>query len=162
MALENLISIEVTAQEATDLTQALTVIENFMKAKLISLTPEQRKEYGRVGDGRINWLNKANDFMVANPDTVPPFIDIAENTKDRLASQAINPILSKITTLNTAFEDTMIVMLNDMYYNALTYYKNVQVLAKNNVPGASAIYDELKKEFEKSKTTPKQVDTNVK
>jgi hypothetical protein len=162
MALENLISIEVTAQEVTDLTQALTVIENFMKAKLISLTPEQRKEYGRVGDGRINWLNKTNDFMVANPDTVPTFIDVAENTKDRLASQALNPLLSKITTLNTAFEDTLIVMLNDMYYNGLTYYKNIQILANNNVPGAGAIYDELKKEFEKSKTTPKQADTTLK
>ncbi len=147
MALQNLISIEVTPQEVADLTQAITVIENFVQSKLINLTPEQRKEYARISDARAPWVLKVNDYMKLYPDTVPKFIDTAENDKDFATFKQLRPLIHRLDNCHTAFDDTFLLLGNDLFQAALVYYKNLKLLVSNNVPASGAIYDDLRTEF---------------
>jgi hypothetical protein len=36
---------------------------------------------------------------------------------------------------------------NDLYNNSLSYYRNLKLLARQNVPGAKPIFDELSLHF---------------
>lgn len=48
MAHENLISVSFTEQEIKTIKDAITSIAGVLKGKTISLTPQERKQYGRV------------------------------------------------------------------------------------------------------------------
>jgi len=51
--------------------------------------------------------------------------------------------------------DTEMLSGSEAYVAALTYYNSVKQAAKMNVPSAKAIYEDLRKRFEKPSVTAK-------
>ena len=51
---------------------------------LLCLTMGERKTLAKLGDGRVAMLEDAHPPMLANPDLVPSYLDIAEVTKEAL------------------------------------------------------------------------------
>jgi len=93
------------------------------------------------------WIKKVYDYMVANPTLVPAYIDLPEHRKDIEAREDMRPIQEKLTQLHEKFDDTFIVIGHDLYVNSLSFYRNLKAAAQANVPGATSIYEELKKQF---------------
>jgi len=56
-------------------------------------------------------------------------------------------IASQALQLCNGLDDTAMVAGSEAYYAALAYYNSVQQASNQNIPGAKAIYDELKKRF---------------
>jgi len=52
-----------------------------------------------------------------------------------------------LTQLYNGLDDTTMEAGAESYVNALSYYNSVKQAAKMNIPGAKAIYDDLKKRF---------------
>lgn len=44
-------------------------------------------------------------------------------------------------------DDTLLVLGSDIYDSCVAYYRNVKLLAQQNVPGAKAVYDDLSDQF---------------
>ncbi|MGL5796679.1 MAG: hypothetical protein ACRCYT_00605 [Cetobacterium sp.] len=147
MALENLISIEFSPQEAADIQAAMMVIENILQSKTVNLTPQQRKQYGRVRYEMEVWVNKVSTYMEQNPNLVPSFIDTIEHKKDLFAHHFLNPIIDRIEIIRQMALDSNVLLGADLYNNSMAFYRSIKVSAKSNAPGAATIYKDLSQQF---------------
>ncbi len=146
-SLENLISIELTAQEIADFNAAATTMETILRSKTINLTPAQRQQYGRVRYEMEVWVNKTSSYMQQNPQLVPGFIDTVEHQKDVDAHAVLNPLIDRIEAIRQMALDTNLLLGSDLYNNCMAFYRSIKVAAQSNAPGASSIYKDLKQQF---------------
>lgn len=147
MALENLISVEFTAEELTELNGALSTIENLIKNKVVNLSPEEKQLYGKIGNRTENWITKVSGYMTQKPELIPFYLNKIEFDKDQEARLAILPILNRIASINESLDDTAKLLSTDVYNAALTYYRNIKLIAQQNVPGTTGIYKDLASQF---------------
>jgi hypothetical protein len=147
MALENLISISFTDEELQQADEHIAALKSLFEGKCVTLTPNQRKEYGRLGDGNANWVLKTVNYSTDQPSFNPIFLDKAEFDKDNAAHTALTPRFNQMEAVHNMIDDTLLVLGFDLYQSALSYYKNIKMLSEKNVPGAKAIYDDLSAQF---------------
>ena len=67
MPIYNLSNLHFTAQEKTDLTDALDVIRTILTAKSVNLTPEERKKFGSVAEKAKLRVQKVLDYHADSP-----------------------------------------------------------------------------------------------
>ena len=65
MASENLLSIELNAQELQQIDRALSDLEMVTQNKFINLTPDERKEYSRIGHKTEDWIVRVKNLYGA-------------------------------------------------------------------------------------------------
>ncbi|WP_431612364.1 hypothetical protein [Chryseobacterium sp. 'Rf worker isolate 10'] len=147
MALDNLISISFTAEELTQLDQALQTIETVLSGKTINLTPEERQQYGSIAEQNKLFVNKAKIYMEQYPQYVPNFLDKVEFDKDYLGREQVEQRLQIMGSLTEQLSDTKVLLDHDNYHNAITFYRNMKFLSGENVPGTNVIYEDLKQFF---------------
>lgn len=147
MAAENLLSVTFTEEEVQLANSHITALLVLFSPKCISLTPDERKEYGRIGDKTENWARKGIEYMKEQPEFNPAFIDVEEAQQDFASREILKPLLQKITSLNNMLDDTMLVLGADINGANLSYYRNIKMLARQGVIGAKAIYEDLKARF---------------
>jgi len=147
MAQDNLISIEFTAQELSDWDGALTTIETILNGKVVNLTAEQRKQYGKINNKRENWVTKVRNYITQRADIKPNSLNLVEHDKDLSARTAIFPRMNRTLSITDALTDTVKLISSDLYDNSLAVYGNVKEMAKRNEPGITPIYDDLKAQF---------------
>lgn len=128
-----------------------------MKPYAITLTPVDRKNMLKMGDKSSAFVEKGLEFTKTNPEFIPSFMNAIEFEIDVTDSKNLVGTESLATQLLNAIDDTIMVSGSEAYYAALYYYKNVQQAASMNIPGAKAIFEELKKRFP-SKT--RSIDTS--
>ncbi|WP_417443584.1 hypothetical protein [Joostella sp.] len=78
MALDNLISVSFSKHELKELQNHLAGIEALLKGKTVNLTPEQRRQYGRIANQNKLLVDKAKDYMGQHPNWIPRFLDKKE------------------------------------------------------------------------------------
>ncbi|UAY52944.1 T9SS type A sorting domain-containing protein [Ferruginibacter albus] len=132
MALDNLISIEITDEQMKTINDALTIIEDALAAQLVNLTPKQRQSHARVRYEMEIWVQKANSYMDNNPPLVPNYIDIDENRKDLSAHTKLNPFIDRIEKLLQSVLDTNLLLGTDLYNNAMSFYRSLKMAARSN------------------------------
>ncbi|MDR3653847.1 MAG: hypothetical protein P4L34_12870 [Paludibacter sp.] len=120
---------------------------SILKPYTLSLTPDERKNILKMGDKSSAFVEKAFEYTKTNPEFIPSFMTAAEFEIDLTDSKNLVGSVSLTKQLFYALEDTMMVAGSEAYYAALYYYKNVQQAAAMNIPGAKAIYEDLKKRF---------------
>ncbi len=145
---------EVLAQIKTKLEEAIALVKPYA----ITLTPDDRKNMLKMGDKSSSFVEKALEYTKTNPEFVPPYVSIPDFETDYADSKNLIGSLSLVTQLNNAIDDTQLAAGSEAYHAALYYYSSVQQSASVNVPGAKAIYEELKKRFpNKRKAEPAPV-----
>jgi hypothetical protein len=148
MAQENKISAEIPAATVTDAKSKIEEIRSMLANVLTTnLTGDDRQNMLKMGDRTIAFVGKALQFASDNPPLAPSYLDLNEAKKDYALVTAINSILKGLTTLQRGLADTQMVAGGEAYDAALTFYSSVKGACHSNVPGAQAIYDELKKQF---------------
>jgi hypothetical protein len=157
MAQENRISLVITPQQKADILAAIAAL----KAQLtftLGLTSDERATILKLGDKSVAFDQKCASYMTARPDLIPAFVDVAELNKDRAALNDVNDIQRALGEVNQALADTATQLGHEIILPDIAFYNNVAFSAKNHVPGAQAIADDLKERFNggrKSKgTTP--------
>jgi hypothetical protein len=147
MAIDNMISLTLSAVELKKLDDALTAIEEVITGKLISLTPTERQSYGRVGDKTEDWIGRVKDSMEQNPSFVLSHIDVAEYNHDYEARKVLIPRINRLEKIYNLFEDTNMLLGSDLYHNAITFYKGLKAAAATDAPGAKTVYGTLSARF---------------
>ena len=147
MALENLISISFSAAELTAIDGALTTLETALAGKVVNLTPQDRQQYGRIGNRTENWIDKVKAYMDNNPALVPAYIDKTELDKDYKVRQDIKPRLNRLSSVFESLDDTQKLVSSDLWHNATAFYRNLKMATRENVPGSTVIYQDLKTQF---------------
>ena len=150
MALENLISIEFTTEELTALDTHLDGIQQVLAGKTVNLTPEQRQQYGSIGNQNKLIVDKAKSYMEQHPNWVPNFIDKTEFDKDYNARQQMEERTQRLQNLTQQLLDTKTLLDHDNYTNTLSFYRMMRYLAGENEPGSKTVYEDMKVLFSRS------------
>ena len=141
---------EVVKQVLDYLTQATTLLQPY----LISLTPEERHDIPKMADKSVAFVTKALNFAESNPKYAPQDLDIPALHNDVQTVSDLHSIENPLLILGGLLHDSIIGTGSSAYILSLAYYDAVQSAAKRNVPGAEAIYNELKVRFEQMKKKP--------
>ncbi len=147
MALDNLISVQFTDEETVALDGHFDGIDAILKSKCISLTPEQRQSYARLGNKSENWSRKVLNYMNTQPNLTPAFIEYDETVTDFEARQTLQPRAARGEAIMDMMNDTLLLLGADVYHSCIAYYRNIRLLARQNVVGAKAIYEDLSAQF---------------
>ncbi|SHK20623.1 hypothetical protein SAMN04488028_103361 [Reichenbachiella agariperforans] len=149
MSTENVISVDIPAADIQTVEDALATIQTTLAPYLLALTSEQRKTIPKMGDGTVPFVDKVMDYAVSDSMFVPPYMDVPEMSKDFAVVSVLMPLLRTVDQLQSNLSDTTMMAGSEAYVAALSYYNSVKMAAKQNVPGAKAIHDDLKKRFAK-------------
>ncbi|MEW7280696.1 hypothetical protein ABW636_19065 [Aquimarina sp. 2201CG1-2-11] len=153
MALENLISVSFSKEELMELDQHLTGIKKVLKGKTVNLTPDQRRQYGRIANQNKLIVDKAKNYMEQHPNWIPRFLDKTEFDKDYTARKQVENRVQLLENLSQQLIDTKTLLDHDNYTNSLSFYRMVRYLAGENEPGAKPVYEDMKVLFNKASNT---------
>lgn len=150
----NQISIKFSEADKVEINAAIQTLINKFSPHLISLMPDDKRAIPKVGDRGAAFMQKSAAYMQTNPEFSPMFLDKAEADKDFEAFNVIHGFLRMILPFVSNLEDTAMLCGSEFYRACLNYYDSVKRAAENNVPGARAIYEDLKVYFEAQRAKP--------
>lgn len=155
MPIDNLISIEFSAAELTQIDDALTALEEVFAGKTVQLTPKESQLYGRLGNETENWTQMVKqDAATAAAGTVPAFVNQDEWDKDNTVRGQLSQRVTRLENLAQQLTDTNRVVGFDIYQTCLSVYNNVKYLSKQNAPGAKTLYEKWSVQFPGKKPKP--------
>jgi hypothetical protein len=126
---------------------ALTTIQTLLEPYAIALTPQERRSLLKMGDKSLALVEKCHDFIHKNPLLAPSYLDLALFDVDFADAHGLWGIQNKVRQLQEMLDDTVMTAGSEAFHAALAFYNNVQGAAKQDVPGAKAIYETLKARF---------------
>jgi len=153
MAKDNLVSIQIPAEDQDAIRAALTVLDEKLQPFLIALTKDEKKGLPKMRDKSLPFVEKAIEYAEGNPSLVPGFLDVNEMKTDFQAVTLLTEFFRLVEKLYQTLDDTILLSGSEAYKAALNFYKTVQQAAKSGIPGAQVIYDDLKQRFERTPTT---------
>ncbi|MDR1867353.1 MAG: hypothetical protein LBQ77_03675 [Treponema sp.] len=147
----------VLSQVQTKIDEAQTLLAPYV----LALTPAERHELPKMGEKTIGFVEKAYDFAQQNPNLVPPYLDIAAFGADFSDAHGLWTLCNTIQQLEQGVDDTEMVAGSEAYQAALIFYKSVKMAAAQDIPGAKAVYDELKTRFPGGKRKSSESETET-
>lgn len=147
MIQDNIATITFTPDEVAALDGALATLAQVLEKKMVSLTPLQRRKYSRVRYNMENWVGKTSSYIANNAELTPSFVDTSKLRLDLDAHAFLNPRIDKMEMLLQGIKDINLLLGSDIYNACLSFYRSVKLASLGNTPSASAIYDDLKKQF---------------
>ncbi|MEW7277769.1 hypothetical protein ABW636_04160 [Aquimarina sp. 2201CG1-2-11] len=160
MALENLISVSFTKEELMELDQHLKGIRKVLKGKTVNLTPDQRRQYGRIANQNKLIVDKAKNYMEQHSNWIPPFLDKTEFDKDYTARKQVENRVQLLENLSQQLIDTKTLLDHDNYTNSLSFYRMVRYLAGENEPGAKPVYEDMRVLFSRTSSSINDTDSD--
>ncbi len=146
---DNLVAVELTAEEVQKSVKKIKELQSTLQGQLVALQPRQRQELPKMSDKTMPFVEKVISYADSRPEFVPFYLSVDEMKVDFQAVNDLKQILREAQQLCTALNDTMILSGSEAYTAALAYYSSVKQAATNNVPHAQAVYEDLRKRFEK-------------
>jgi hypothetical protein len=140
----------IQAIPSTVLTQTQAKIDEaktLLAPYILALTPAERRELPKMGEKTIAFVEKAYDFARQNPNLVPPYLDMAAFGVDFSDAHGLWTLLNTVEQLKESIDDTEMTAGSEAYQAALVFYKSVKMAAAQDIPGAKAVYEELKTRF---------------
>ena len=152
MAKDNLVSIQIPAEDQDAIRAALVTLEEKLQPFLIALTKDEKKGIPKMRDKSIPFVDKAIEYAETNSGFVPSYLNVPEMKVDFQAVSLLTEFYRKVENLNTTLNDTILLSGSEAYKGALQFYKAVKQAAGAGIPGAQVIYDDLKQRFERTTT----------
>ena len=149
----NRISLDVTDAKKAEVAGKTSALAASTKELEVIVTKEELDGSPKIADGRIPFVQKNADYSVSNPEHRPMVLDNDEFQKDVKTFLALREMARPLRQILEGIETAMAVAGSEAYFAARDYYKQVQLNAKMGVPGAQAIYDDLRQLFEQSGKT---------
>jgi hypothetical protein len=147
MGNDNKISITISPSDKTEINAALLTIKTKLQPYLIALTPDERRALPKVSDKSISFMDKTLSYVNTNPEFAPPYLNVAELSKDVDAAEILNSIAVPLEQILTGLEDTMMLAGSEAYIAALSYYNTAKEAARRDVPNAKSVYEDLRQRF---------------
>ena len=148
---------EILTQAQAKIKEAAALLSPYM----VALTPAERHELPKMGEKTISFVEKAYDFAQQNPNLVPPYLDMAAFGVDFGDAHGLWTLVNSIRQLEENAGDTEMTAGSEAYQAALVFYKSVKMAAAQDVPGAKAVYEELRTRFPGGKRKSGETETEA-
>lgn len=151
---DNRISATLTQADKDAIIAAVQTIRSKLPF-LISLTQEERQELFKLGDKSAAFDQKCADYMASHPQFAPTYaINLTEVGKDRSLRTDVLDIWAHLGPLADDAQSTLMLIGHELMIANNIYYRTVREASKTGVPGAQAIYQELRERYPNNPTTP--------
>jgi len=127
--MQNLISLSLSAQDLADVDAAIETLRRVF-TPMIALKPGQRRDLYKMGDKSEAFCRQTLSVLAANPQIIPPNLDLAEAQADLAALDQIRPRLQQLGQLLERGEDTTTALGSDIIGVALEGYGLLKVSGK--------------------------------
>lgn len=147
---QNLISGTMSAEDVTACVDAI----NVLKEKMPFLSTIQNVDVSTLfkpGNNYQPLLSIAKRVVETHPEILPAVFNKDEFLKDHELYKTTSGIALQVAELDTALQKTVMAVGSDALIGALEVYAAVKQ-HKNKVAGLSAVHDEMKQFFNRSKT----------
>jgi hypothetical protein len=148
---------EVLSEAQTKVDDALALLSPY----ILALTPAERHELPKMGTKTLGFVEKAYEFAQKNPELAPSFLDLDAFSVDFKDAKGLWKLLNNVRQLEEGLDDTEMVAGSEAYQTALVYYKVAKVAAAQDIPGAKAVYEELKTRFPHRKHNSSKTETEI-
>lgn len=146
MPSDNKISVTLSNEDKAAVIAAFDTILGLLPF-LQNLSPVERQRMPTLGTERTAMDQTFAAEMVAHPELVPGYVDMAELAKDRALWAQLAEIASKAREVCEGIEDTAQIAGSDIYMAYLSFYQAARQAARRNVVGADALYANLRQYF---------------
>ena len=153
MTNDNKISATLSAQDMTDILAAFATIKAKMPF-LINLSPTERQRMPSISTERGGMIDTFTTEMDLHPDLIPTFVDMPELALDKALFLQLETIRACADEICEGINDTQKAVGSDMYLAYLSFYNNVKQAAKRAVVGSDAIFQNLRRFFQRGNTPP--------
>ncbi|MEZ5387226.1 MAG: hypothetical protein R3F13_17085 [Prosthecobacter sp.] len=143
---DNRISAEVSAADKAAILTKITEIGTLLPF-LLNLTKTERIELPKLGAKSLGFDEQCASYMTSNPNLVPPYVDPAEEAKDRALRLVLADIWRELRQLCEKVDDTLMLVGSEIWMADLSFYQTVKQAARRDVAGADTLYDDLKQRF---------------
>ena len=116
---------------------------------LIALTTDGRRKGLKMSDKSQPFVEKAAEYAKSHAGFTPPFMEVDELEIDLKAYDDLTKIYREVDQLCRNLNDTIMQSGSEAFAEALAYYQAVKQAAKMGRPNAKAVYEDLKKRFER-------------
>lgn len=137
--------------ELDEIKQSIEKALSLLKPYTIPLTPAERSNMAKLVD-------KTNAYSLANPQLCPSYFNQAEFAIDFNDYQNLRPLVVMVEQLLHQIEDTMTMAGSEAYIASLSFYNSAKDAAKRDIPGAKAVYEDLRLRFPQPYARKKEED----
>ncbi|MDR1369585.1 MAG: hypothetical protein LBJ72_05595 [Dysgonamonadaceae bacterium] len=125
----------------------LKQVNSILLPYVTPLTPDERRIMAKMGEKTLSFVEKAHEFAVQNPNLVPPYLDMQAFDIDFADAHNLLAALLISQQLHENIDDTSMVAGSESDQAALVFYNSVKMAARQDIPGAKAVFEELRKRF---------------
>jgi hypothetical protein len=125
------ISSSLTAANKTDIQTKIDSVK-LVLLFLINLTPAERKQFLKMGDKSVAFVQKALQAAQANPTVIPATFNVPEFQKDITLFNDLSEILNFLRPLTEGIDDTMLALGNENMRQGIAVYKLIKEASKTN------------------------------
>jgi hypothetical protein len=129
---------------------AVTKLDELIKlfeAYITPLTPQERHDLPKMGPKTLEFVEKCYEFAEANPNLRPAYLNMNEFKIDFSDAHNLYLTVNKATQLLENLSDTQLAAGSEAYQSSLMFYNAVKNAAANDISGAKAVYEELRKRY---------------
>jgi hypothetical protein len=123
------------------------------------LTPTERHTLPKMGEKTFSFVEKSHEFAMQNPNLCPPYLNMTAFSTDFADVHNLLMLNNATRQLHEYTDDTAMTSGSEAYQAALVFYNSVKMAARQDIPGAKAVYEELRKRFPGTRRKPDE--TNV-
>ena len=127
---QNLISLDLSADDIAEFDAALAVIEKFVKP-LLSLTAEEAKGLSKMGDKSEQFCRQAAMVLGQNRDMLPATFALDEMVSDLAAFDTLRPRTLRLHDAIAKLDDTLMALGSDVMVAASKGYGLMQMFGKD-------------------------------
>ena len=122
---QNLISATLTAADAEEVIQSLTMVKGKLKF-LLSLQNDDVILIFKLGNAYFPFIEKAYQVVVAHPEILPAVFDKDEFLRDYALLNALRPIFNQMNELTESVRKTFMAVGSDSLVASLEVYSQVK------------------------------------
>jgi hypothetical protein len=111
-----------------------------------------------MSDKTLPFVDKTIDYCATAPQFAPPFLNVDGLNADMKVYRQLIPLFRIVERLSNGLDDTSMQAGAETYSHSLSYYNSVKLATRMDVPGAKAIYEDLKKRFERNASSENDED----
>jgi hypothetical protein len=127
--------------------KSLNELREILSSYVTPLTPKERKALPKMGEKTLAFVEKCYEFSKRNPELCPGFFDKDAFEVDFKDACGLFSAVNMATQLKENLADTQMSAGSEAFQAALLYYNSAKMAAANNIAGAKAVYEELRKRF---------------
>jgi len=142
--MKNLHQSSIPKEVLTETLNKLNEINSMLSPYLLTITKDEKKSLAKMGNKSLAFVTEAHQFSKQYPNLRPAFMTQEEFDTDMADATGLLPITSNVVKLLSQLDDTSVVAGSEAYNHALMFYNNTKLAAKNGVPGAQKVLNELK------------------